>query len=172
MTNLPSPEKGVLYELINPSDPITFIAPSYEGAVGAVLAVSNGQCCAQPSYDYYQDAAADLPEVPLFLFGGIEEWMEKRGTTLEEFFERHKSDICETLASFCTGTVSERKRIEHTLRFIDDPEKRKEFLADWDDQKRNSLNQFTNYAHTLAAQWQGEDVKDSPRAPGCVVARP
>ena len=92
------------YELINPSDEITFEAPTYEAAVCATLMVGKGMYSAN-------------------------------------HIDEH----------------GDRKLFESALDKIDDPVKRKEFLAEWDDRKRSSMSQITNCAYAIAASFEEKE---------------
>ena len=138
------------YDLTNPSDPVTFRAATVEAAVGAVALLTHGQCAAKaigPDGDELTDSDLD---VPFFMFGGLEEWLAKRDLTPETLFQKHRTDIAAALASFCTGTKEERILYDAAVAAITDPDKRRAFIADWDDRKRSSMNEITNSAHTLA----------------------
>ena len=136
---------GALYEIVNPSDPVTMLARSFEAALLATLLVGTGQYAAQP-VDH------DGEKVPIFLFGGFEEWLAKRypGKELSELIDEHEADVIAALRSFCTGKPSDRRLYDAALKAITDPDKRAEFVAGWDDQKRSSLNQITNRANAIA----------------------
>lgn len=137
----------LLYEIINPSDPVTILAPSFEAATVATLLLGRGQYAAQP-VDHEGE------EVPLFLFGGFEAWFEKRFGRKEDelgaFIVEHRRDTIETLRSACTGKATDRKLFDAALAAITDDEKRKAFLAEWDDKKRSSINAIANRSHAMA----------------------
>jgi hypothetical protein len=69
--------EALRFELINPSDPYTFTAPDLETAALAVVLLGRGQ---------YGGKSLDGGEdVPIFLFGGHDEWFaEKFGRTPKE----------------------------------------------------------------------------------------
>lgn len=154
------------YELINPSDAVTFIAPSLPAAFLAVMLVGGGHYGTNVLDD--QGHRLDTPEgaerhpdeVPMFLFGGAQAWGHERwpehvppgstdnwGTAL---IEAHRAELVATLRSFCTGSWRDRQLFDAALAAIDDPAKRVAFIADWDDKKRSSLNGITNRAHAIA----------------------
>ena len=86
--------KLLKFELINPSDAVFFKAPSLSIAAFAVIFLS-------PKYGAKQ-VDGDL-EVPIFMFGGAEEWFKEElkiddiGTT----FETIKEEVATCLESFC-----------------------------------------------------------------------
>lgn len=137
----------ILYDVVNPSDPVTFEAKSFEAALGAILLVSNGNYAARPV------RPDDAEEVPMFLLGmGVEEYFEKRGETIEGFVESHYDDIIDALKSFATVEPRERNHYDARLGRISDPDKRKAFIRNWDDKHRSSMNRITLRAHDLARQ--------------------
>ena len=160
-------EYELFYELINPSDPVTFTAPNYEAAAGAVIVVGQGHYGAVLLDENGQklDGKEDL-EVPMFLFGyGVDEWKEKHGIeSLEDFCAEHRLDIVRTLRTFCTGKPQERKLFFSALDFIDDPAKRQKFIKEWDDKQRSSLNDITNRAYEIA-----DAIEEKARRDGILV---
>lgn len=89
--------KLLSFELINPSDPFTFKARSLEVAAQAVLLIGNGA---------YGGKSLDGGEdVPIFLFGGNDEWFkDKFDKTAEQSFEARDNDaLAECFESFTLG---------------------------------------------------------------------
>lgn len=145
----------MLYELINPSDSITFEAETFELAALATFLVGNGAYGATPITD-----DENAKKVPVLLLGmGVDEWIKQEfDCTIEEFFERTMEEVSTVLLSFATVSVRERQIYELALSKITDEEKRIEFLAEWDDKRRSSIAQITNRAHEL-----GRNIKVNPR---------
>ena len=141
---------NLLYDLINPSDQVTFRADSFEDALGAVLLVGDGKYGAEP-------IGGDGEEIPVFLFGNFEDWFRERyEITLSEFLSKHKPGISKALKSFCVGTPRDREFFELSTRLITDEKKLQEFLDFWDDKFRSSLNNITLQAHNIAVRLSGE----------------
>ena len=84
------------------------------------------------------------------MFGGLDDWLAERGEKQETVLDNHRTDVIDALASFCTGSAKDRKLFDSALAAITDDDKRAEFVAEWDDKKRSSLNDWTNYAHKMA----------------------
>lgn len=85
------------FELINPSDPYTFTAPDLETAALAVVLLSRGQ--------YGGKSLDGGNDVPIFLFGGHNEWFtEKFGRTVQESLDHiaHEA-IAACLDTFTLG---------------------------------------------------------------------
>lgn len=129
------------YELINPSDPYTFIAADYETAVLAVL-------CLGPAYG--AKPKGDGEDVPIFLFGGAVEWYtDKFGHTPDDGLDEKGQAVADALASFMLGGFEDRRRYNAALAAIDDPEKKARFIDEWQD-GRSSLNDIGGEAHRLS----------------------
>lgn len=149
------------YDLINPSDAVTFTAPSLPVAFLATCLISTSYAATpldEEGQPLEPEAAKDW-EVPMFLFGGAREWAAERWPDLvtatrdewaEPLLQAHKPELIACLRTFCTGSWKDRKLFDSALAAIDDPEKRAAFLADWDDKKRSSLTEITNRAHRIA----------------------
>lgn len=143
------------YELINPSDPYTFIAEDFETAALTVFVLGTAYG-AKP-----KDGGED---VPIFLLGGAEEWYNERFCrTPDDGVAEKKSAIADALASFMLGGFENRRRYEAALAAITDPEKKEEFIAVWQD-GRSSLNDIGTYAHTIAKRLrQAEEAANENR---------
>ena len=141
--------KGILYDLINPSDAVSFMAPTFEAALGATLLVGEGAYGAKPiQVNGDPKAVTEDLEVPILLFDSGD-WLADRGIELTDLLTTHHDDIMATLASFMYCHPSEYSMATLALEHITDPDRRREFLAQWDDRQRSSLNQICNRAHEL-----------------------
>ena len=143
----------MFYELINPSDKITFEAPNYESALLATLMVGKGAYGADP-IDDSGDVIEGEEDVPIFFLGGLDEFVAERNISLKDIKAQYHDDIVLTLKSFCTGSMNERTLFDAALKAITDDDARKEFIANWDDKQRSSMNQITNRAHALASSME------------------
>lgn len=129
------------YELINPSDPYTFIVADYETAVLTVF-------CLGPAYGAKPKCGGE--DVPIFLFGGAVDWYkEKFGRTPDDGLDEKGQAVADALASMMFGDFEDRRRYELALSSIDDPEKKARFIDGWQD-GRSSLNDIGGEAHKLA----------------------
>lgn len=139
------------YELINPSDPYTFLAETKEIAALTVFVLST-------AYGAKSESGED--EIPVFILGGSKEWyLEQFGRTPDEGLEAEKRRVAEALQSFMLGNFRDRKRYEAALNAITDEEKREEFIELWQD-GRSSLNDIGTYAHELGRKLVGEIQKE------------
>lgn len=129
------------FELINPSDPYTFIASSNEVAALTVFLIGSA---------YGAKAKDDSFEVPITMFGGGAEWYQEQfGHSADDGLAQNKSEVAKALESMMYGGFEDRKRYQAALSAIDDEEKREKFISEWKD-GRSSLNDIGNYAHALA----------------------
>ena len=129
------------YELINPSDPYTFIAADYETAALTVF-------CLGPAYGARPKDGGE--EVPIFIFGGAVDWYkEKFLHTPDDGLDEKGQAVADALASMMLGDFEDRRRYELALSSIDDPEKKARFIDGWQD-GRSSLNDIGGEAHKLA----------------------
>lgn len=129
------------YELINPSDPYTFIAEDLETAALTVFLLSTA---------YGAKPKTGEDKVPIFLFGGAQEWYEENfGRTPDEGLSAKNSSVAAALDSMMHGHFEDRKRYQAALDGIDDPEKKEKFIDEWQD-GYSSLNDIGGYAHKLA----------------------
>jgi hypothetical protein len=137
-----------IYELINPSDAYTFTAPSLEVAAVVTLIVGRGRYGARC-------VSGELQEVPMFLFGGSEAWVQetlnyKTLDSLVEKYMQEKQTLAASLESFMIGDSNNRKLYEDGLALLETEEKRKAWRDRWQDENRSSMNDIGGYAHRLA----------------------
>lgn len=129
------------YELINPSDPYTFVAEDYETAALTVFCISQ----------MYGAKSKDGQEtVPVFLFGGGEEWyVEQFGRAPVEGIEAKREQIAQALDSVMLGGFEDRRKYEAALAAITDSDKREEFIASWQSEC-SSMNDIGAQCHRMA----------------------
>ena len=133
------------YELINPSDPYTFIAEDKETAALTIFLLGT-------LYGAETENREEENSIPVFILGGSEEWYIKEfGRTPEEGFAHKKEAVKKALASFMLGHFRDRQRYEAALQAIDDPDKKKIFIENWQD-ACSSLNDIGTRAHQYAEQ--------------------
>lgn len=136
------------YELINPSDPYTFLAKTQESAALAVFLLGTMYGASPKDED-------DEKTIPVFIFDGVEEWyQEKFGRSTEDGIKAEKQNVAEALLSFMYGNFEDRRRYEAALKAITDDEKKKEFMKEWQD-GHTSMNNIGEYAHQLGEKLKG-----------------
>lgn len=128
------------YELINPSDPYTFVAESYEAASLAVHLLGSM---------YGAKAKDESHTVPVAMFLSNDWFAKEFGHSAEEGFLENREKIAGALESMMYGCFEDRKRYEAALEAIDDPKKKEIFIQKWQD-GISSLNNIGEYAHSLA----------------------
>ena len=103
------------FELINPSDAVFFEAPSLLVAAFAVVYLS-------PSYGA-KEVNGNL-EVPIFMFGGAEEWFEKQLNVkdIKETFRTVAKDVAACLKTFHLGK-GKRTSINNICKYAHDDAK-------------------------------------------------
>ncbi|MDM1021638.1 hypothetical protein QSV37_15195 [Acinetobacter sp. VNK23] len=141
----------MIFEIINPSDKCTLEAFDHEVASVACCLIGSGQYA-------LKGLDTDL-EVPLFLFGGHDEWFtEKFGRTFEEsidFCKNNKLDALITcLNSTLIGGAESRASFNKGMDLIDDPVKKEEWRKHWLDQRRTSLNNICASAWSYARHFE------------------
>lgn len=130
------------YKFVNPSDPYTFIAEDLE--IAALVVFTFGV-----AYGAEPKDGSEGGTVPIFLFGGAVEWYkEKFGRTPDEGMKARKNALADALESMMLGDFEDRRRYTAALEAITDPEKRDQFIVEWQD-GRSSLNDIGTKAHTL-----------------------
>lgn len=120
----------MLFELINPSDPYTFEAPSIEiaGAAAVLLSTSYGAKCL--------DAGQEHLRTPMIW--GWDAWLTSRGIT-HEWMADHGAEIATALESLVIGNLAARRDVETQLAKLP-ADKRAEELANYLEAHRTSMH--------------------------------
>ena len=138
------------YELINPSDPYTFVADNKEIAALTVFALSTM---------YGAKSEDGSEEIPLLFLGGSKDWYrESFGKMPDEGLKENWMAVSNALLSFMYGNFTDRKRYELALNAITDDKKREEFIAAWQD-GHSSINDIGTYAHRLGKRMKEAESK-------------
>lgn len=136
------------FELINPSDPYTFLAESEEVAALVVFSISTA---------YGAKSKDESIEIPVFIFGGAVEWYKERfGRDPDAGMDALRQQAGKSLCSMMYGHFKDRERYELALECIDDEAKREKFIKKWND-ARSSLNDIGTYCHILGKKLQKEE---------------
>ena len=139
----------MIYNLINPSDPITFDAPDLKTAALVTMVLGSGRYAAEP-----EDNSTE--GVPLMMFGGgLEWWSAHFDEPLDGSFDRNAAPLAAALRSVCCGSKTDRHLFDSALRAIPDQSARDAFVAEWNDRKRSSMNDIMGFAHRVAAKLEG-----------------
>jgi len=156
----------MVYELINPSDPITFLADSNAVACACALIVGQGQ------YSVHDESYEDCGGM---LFGASEEQVEAAcrewlGMSLSEFMTARAEEIAAALDTFATIGRVERRTYDAACQAITDPEKLVTFKAEMEERNRSSLNQIERYARSWAARLRGGKREEVPAPQSVLVS--
>jgi hypothetical protein len=140
-------ERGVLFEIINPSDAYTIEAPDLSIAGAACVLLGNGQYA-------FKQVDGDA-EVPLFLFGGHDEWFREHcdgslDDTLGRVMKDRRAELADCLDSTLIGTQADREEF-HALTASVEAEERARLRAERHDKRRSSLNDIGARAYRMAA---------------------
>lgn len=136
--------KPRVWNLINPSDRITFVAADHDVAAAVTVCVGEGR--------YGADEIGGDEKVPLMMFSADDAWAKQTfgDASVRELINRVVEEKPEAfraaLASFCLG---DREVLDAALAAIDDEGKRAAFVATWNDRHRSSMNDIVGYAHGL-----------------------
>ena len=128
-----------------------------------VVLLGSGRYAAEPLEE-------GVEKVPLFLFGGSEEWWAQHGDgqPMEGMVDRHIATLVPALRSVCVGRASDRRLFDMALESIDDPVKKAAFVEKWNDEKRFSLNDIMGRAHHYAERLEARMAQagSAPPEPG------
>lgn len=154
----PTIEDGMIcYDIINPSDACTFLAPDRDIALATLALLGEGDYGGRPltrdGERVTEEDRAKL-EVPIFLFtGSYEAWWTANGWSeepIEKILTARKPEVSEALRSCAYGDLEDRRTYESACAAITDPERLAKFKADWEDRRRSSMNRIVNRAWLLA----------------------
>ena len=131
----------MLFEIINPSDKYTIETDDWQVACVANLVVGRGQLALEEiDGDHH---------MPLFLFGGLEEW------TQEEFSRDLESlmDVDQQALANCLDSIVIGNRSNYVLGLGDKTgEEAEAFWEKWHDNNRSSTYDIGSYAKKYAAK--------------------
>jgi hypothetical protein len=156
----------VIYNLINPSDTITFLAPSKKIATLLCIALADGKYAANAYSE--DDKRLEAEDAPLLMFadeaaicGALQEPPE----SLDSVLERHEAELITALESMAYVNVGDRPLYDAKLASLADAAERKAFIEEWDERKRTSLNAIVKAAHRMAAAMRKPGSKERAEAP-------
>jgi len=137
-----------IYSIINPSDSYTLRADNLLVAASGIALVGNG------AYGLIQVSNEEIKTPVGF---GWDEWLEEQVAPLDykdwsAYLDDHLLPVAEVLDSVLIGTPEQRQQAEKKLREMD-PLEWPQFLAEWHDRRRSSINDIGKhcweYAHHL-----------------------
>ncbi|OTG87839.1 hypothetical protein [Acinetobacter sp. ANC 3813] len=136
----------MLFEIINPSDKCTLVADSLELAAVAVCFLGSGK---------YALKGLDCEhEVPMFFFGGHDEWfLEQFNRNFEECstaaFEEKAVEMIKIFDGVMIGGADQRELFELKQKDLNEADK-KAFRDQWLNERRTSMNNICARAWGIA----------------------
>jgi len=134
-----------LYELITPSDPITFYAPDNDIAEAVALFVGNGKAGLR---------AVDNSEVPstITIFGGaIDEQLERLKTAVDN----RQEEIIAAGKTFAVCTPVFREEYDELTENSTNAER----VERWDNKHRSSMSNWCGFARSLKFKTPSPNVQ-------------
>lgn len=131
-----------LFEIINPSDPLTMYAPDLLTAGVAVAVLGKGKLGAQN---------LENPEESTPILFGWDDWFVDQGVSdLSSWIEDNRLAVADALRSVALGNADSRADYDAALQAIEDPVKRSEFIRARNDRRRSSVSDWEGFAHVYA----------------------
>ncbi|MFZ4807519.1 MAG: hypothetical protein ACOYLQ_09700 [Hyphomicrobiaceae bacterium] len=147
----------IVYEIINPSDAATFLAPDRTIALAVLALLGEGWYGVTPLERDGQrilEEEAKLIFVPPFIGkGAYESWWRSAGYTeepIEVALKTRAAELVAALRSCSYGDLEDRKTYDSACNAITDPEKLKTFKSEWEDRRRSSMNRIVQRAWAWA----------------------
>lgn len=134
-----------LYELVNPSDHITYYAKNDQVAYLCAVLLSGG---------FNAEPIGGEAIGPFLMFAGKNE-KEKAikdilGGDIDKFLKENRSHIAEAYRSFAYLNPEERRMYDEALKSITDPDKLAEFKKNHEDRQRTSMSPIVKSAWSYA----------------------
>jgi len=121
---------AMIYELINPSDPMTFTGNDDTVAAIAILVFSNGK--------YGLKRKGNDEVLPIFLFGGGSVWANEKVGDLDAWFAANKRAVGEFLGTCAYGDAADREAYDKAISMMG--KKEAEEFREWhQDKNRTSM---------------------------------
>lgn len=150
-----------IYEIVNPSDPITFEAKDDLVAEACCLLVGDGKYGLTRKGGNDEDE--DIGAMIAFMGGdNAEAYLKDRFGDLGEFYKEHSLDMAAALDSFLTMDTGERKDYKLAIEMIDDPEKKQKYRDEVQGRRRSSMNDIAGYAWKYAGKFREKAKSNCP----------
>lgn len=142
----------MVYELVTPSDPITFLAPDDKIALVCAVLLGNGNAgCTR-------EDGVDVQSMWMFHPNPMPEIEKILGEPMGDFIENQRKSIAECFQSFAYGSFSDRKQYDAAISAITDPGKLKQFKETHEDTQRTSMSKW------VKAAWEmGENILEAAK---------
>ena len=136
------------YEIINPSDPYTMLAPDDATACAASLLLCQGYGLHGIGRDF---------RMPPFLFDDPRPWFkEYMGMSIEDFLAANSLKVATALDTVLIGDSDDRATIDAAIAAMPAADARLKFVDDYADRKRTSMNNIGKRARQLAAAFRAQ----------------
>ena len=133
----------MLYKLINPSDPYVFEAKDHETAALTVLTL--GTMYGAKGEDGEHD-------VPVTFMIDPEEWFKETfGRPIAVALNEKKQAIADAMLSMTYGNFQDYQVYQNTVKTIEDPAKREQFIKKWAD-RRSSIISISDRCHRIGEE--------------------
>jgi hypothetical protein len=150
-----------IYELITPSDSITFKTDDDKVAYSCALILGSGKAgCSRRDENNNE---VSIPSLLLFDSEPETTIKEYLGETLDEFLDSHKQKIIDCFKSFAYGSIEDRKTYDDALEAITDDEKRKEFQSKHEDRNRTSMSRWVQGAWNIAKKLEEKMLESTEK---------
>lgn len=136
-----------LYELVTPSDAITFRAKDDKTAFMAAVLLGNGKA------GCHKENGENIPSMMMFSRQPDKDITDYLAMPGNDWVNQNSDHLSQSLLTFQYTSLSERKDYEDQLAALPDDQKQS-FAAKWEDDHRSSMSQWVlsawKYGHHLA----------------------
>lgn len=130
----------MIYELVTPSDPITFLAHKDTVATAAAIILGSGKA------GCHDEKGNSLNTLYLFHPDPMPEIEKDLGMPLDKFIEQNWYELADCFESFAYGSIEDRKSYDDAIAAITEPQKLQEFKSKHEDRNRSSMSQWVQGA--------------------------
>ena len=139
----------MIYEIINPSDPYTLYADDFKVAAASVLLLGQG------AYSIENEKGDE--EMPIFLSGGADEWIEEKFGDFEKWMDKNRDKVAECLESVMSFGFNQRYAYDEAIKAIKGKKAKQEYRDKIHDKNRSSLNDIGAKAWRIAEKLRSTD---------------
>lgn len=156
----------MIYELVTPSDPITFTASCNAVAYAVALYLGSGKAGCTREDGEKLDC--------LLMFAGEEATkksiLDNLGMEFKDFMESNHDDVVAAFESFAYGSIDDRRQYDDAIAAITDAAKLAEFKAKHEDRKRSSMSRWVKSAWDIAAALRNRKAAKAADSSKCDTA--
>lgn len=149
----------MIYEVVNPSDPVTIESDSDTTASVAILLVGQGK------YGLRRDGDTVMPLLFLAEEEDLSRWLTENGVAgglggLQKFIDENTPEIASTLDTAMVASPSDRAAIAETIRASGGDQVKA--IRAWNEAKRSSMNNICGACFKIASRLRSLAEKDGP----------